>query len=66
MPSFSSQGIFLSYRREDAIAYARLLKVQLEQRFGDAHVFMDLDSIKPGVDFTEEIRRAVDSCAVLS
>jgi TIR domain len=65
VPSFSSQGIFLSYRREDAIAYARLLKVQLEQRFGDAHVFMDLDSIKPGVDFAEEIRKAVDSCAVL-
>jgi hypothetical protein len=61
----SSQGIFLSYRREDAAPYARLLQFQLRERIPDARVFMDLDSIEPGLDFAEVIREAVDSCTVL-
>jgi chaperonin GroEL len=61
----SSQGIFLSYRREDAAPYARLLKSELRERIPDAQVFMDLDSIEAGLDFAEVIGAAVDSCAVL-
>jgi TIR domain len=61
----SSRGIFLSYRREDAALYARLLQVQLSERFPDAQVFMDLDSIEAGRPFAEAIRDAVDTCAVL-
>ena len=61
----SSWGVFLSYRREDAAPYARLLQVQLSKLFPDARVFMDLDSIEAGLDFAEVIRKAVDSCAVL-
>jgi hypothetical protein len=60
-----SGGIFLSYRREDAAPYARLLQLQLSERFPDARVFMDLDSIEAGLDFAEVVRDAVDSCAVL-
>ena len=60
-----TQGIFLSYRREDAAPYARLLQRELKERFPDARVFMDLDSIEAGLDFAELIGRAVDSCAVL-
>jgi tetratricopeptide (TPR) repeat protein len=65
VPDSSSRGIFLSYRREDATPYARLLKSELTGRFPDAPVFMDLDSIEPGLDFVEVIERAVGSCAVL-
>ena len=65
MPNLASGGIFLSYRREDTGPYVRLLKGKLRERFPDVRVFMDLDSIEPGVDFTEAIRDAVDSCAVL-
>jgi len=65
MPGSLSQGIFISYRRADATPYARLLKSELAGRFPDARVFMDLDSIEPGLDFGEVIRQAVDSCAVL-
>jgi WD40 repeat protein len=61
----SSGGIFLSYRREDAAPYARLLQYQLSERFPDARVFMDLDSIEAGLDFAEVIRDAVNSSAVL-
>ena len=63
--SVSSWGIFLSYRREDAAPYARLLQVELRERIPGARVFMDLDSIEPGVDFAEVIRAAIGSCAVL-
>jgi TIR domain len=65
MPGPSVRGVFLSYRREDAAPYARLLQHELRERFPDAQVFMDLDSIEPGQDFSEVIRQAVDSCAVL-
>ena len=61
----SSEGIFLSYRREDAAPYARLLQFQLRERFPNTRVFMDLDSIEAGLDFTEVIEQAVGSCAVL-
>jgi TIR domain len=61
----SSRAIFLSYRREDAAPYARLLQFQLRERIPDARVFMDLDSIEAGLDFAEVIREAVDSCTVL-
>jgi TIR domain len=61
----SAPGIFLSYRRDDAPAYVRLLQGQLRERFPYASIFMDLDSIEPGLDFDKVIRAAVDSCAVL-
>jgi TIR domain len=58
-------GVFISYRREDAAPYARLLQFQLRGRFPHAQVFIDVDSIEPGLDFAEVIRDAVGSCAVL-
>jgi hypothetical protein len=63
VPDSSSRGIFLSYRREDAGPYARLLQRELSERFPDAQVFMDLDSIEAGLPFAEVIRDAVDSLA---
>jgi hypothetical protein len=65
MPDVTGQGVFLSYRREDAGPYARSLQRDLSQRFPDATIFMDLDSIEAGLDFTEVIEGAVNSSAVL-
>lgn len=65
MSEASLAGIFLSYRREDAAPYARSLEVELRHRFPGAQVFMDVDSIEPGVDFAEVIEHAVGSCAAL-
>jgi hypothetical protein len=65
VPGFSSRGVFLSYRREDGGPYARSLQLQLSQRVPGAPIFMDLDSIEPGLDFAEVIEDAVNSCAVL-
>ena len=58
-------GIFISYRREDTIAYAGRLYDRLVARFGAERVFMDIDTLGLGVDFVEELRRTVASCDVL-
>jgi hypothetical protein len=60
----SRPGVFVSYRREDAGAYARLLESQLKDRFSDARIFMDLDSIEAGLDFADVIQEAVNTCTV--
>ena len=65
MPGFSSWGVFLSYRRDDATAHALLLRTTLHEHLPGVHVFMDLDSIEGGQDFAEIIGEALDSCAVL-
>jgi TIR domain-containing protein len=65
MRGSSLPGVFLSYRREDAGPYARSLQLQLSQRLPDTPIFMDLDSIEPGLDFAEVIEDAVNSCALL-
>jgi hypothetical protein len=57
--------LFISYRREDAPMAAGRLSDELARRFGDEHVFMDVDRIEPGVDFTQAINTAVGSCDVL-
>jgi TIR domain len=63
--AFPQRGIFISYRRADAMPYARLLQAELSGRFPDVRVFMDLDSIEAGLDFAEVIRGAVSSCLVM-
>lgn len=57
--------IFLSYRREDSGGWAGRLYDRLSQHFGGEHVFMDIDTIAPGLDFVEVIQHAVQSCDVL-
>jgi hypothetical protein len=57
-------GIFLSYRRDDAAGYAGRVADDLKERFGD-RLFMDIDTVEPGLDFVEEIERAVQSCVAL-
>ena len=41
------------------------LQAQLERRLGPGKLFIDVDSIKPGQDFVEEIEKALDSSSVL-
>ena len=58
-------GIFVSYRRQDTGHLAGRLYDRLADSFGRGQVFMDVDTIEPGVDFSEEITRAVATCKVL-
>ena len=58
-------GIFVSYRRQESAHLAGRLYDRLASRFGEGQVFIDVDTIEPGVDFAEEIFRAVAACTVL-
>ena len=63
--SGSSLRIFLSYRRDDSAGHAGRLYDALTARFGEANVFMDIDTIEPGVDFVRTVEEAVSSCDAL-
>ncbi|HZR03697.1 MAG TPA: toll/interleukin-1 receptor domain-containing protein [Burkholderiales bacterium] len=58
-------GIFISYRRSDGAGQAGRLYEQLIETFHDGAVFMDVETIEPGLDFVEAIQRTVASCNVL-
>ncbi len=58
-------GIFISYRREDSAPYAGRLCDRLAARFGAEQVFMDVDDIPPGADFSAHIGATVGSCDAL-
>jgi TIR domain len=59
------QGIFISYRREQTAAHAGRLYDRLSEAFGEDVVFMDVDSIGVGLDFTRVLDEAVSSCNVM-
>ncbi|MFL6283537.1 MAG: toll/interleukin-1 receptor domain-containing protein [Pyrinomonadaceae bacterium] len=58
-------GVFISYRRNEAAAYARGLYDRLAKHFGREKVFLDLENVGWGEDFVEAITSAAESCAVL-
>jgi hypothetical protein len=53
------------YRRLESSGVAGRLYDRLIARLGDDQVFMDVDKIRLGVDFTQVIAQAVSECAVL-
>jgi hypothetical protein len=57
--------VFISYRRGDTSGHAGRLYDALTAEFGEQHVFLDVDKIEPGLDFVEEVKRAVGGCDVL-
>src|SRR6266498_3676899 len=65
MPEAEGGGILVSYRRHESSHLAGRLYDRLADRFGEGQVFIDVDTIEPGVDFAEEISRAVATCKVL-
>jgi hypothetical protein len=54
--------VFISYRRSDTQHVAGRLGDRIGTRFT---LFMDIDDIPPGVDFTTVVRRAIDESDVL-
>jgi hypothetical protein len=55
-------AIFISYRREDSAGYAGRLHEELAERFGPGQVFRDVDTLRPGQDFEDAIRRRLEQC----
>ena len=60
----SGPKIFVSYRRGDCAGHAGRLYDQLCERFGERQVFIDIDAIRPGEDFTKALTQAVNSSNV--
>lgn len=52
--------IFVNYRRSDTLATAGRLYDRLAQTFGRRSVFMDVDKIPAGVDFTDHLKAQVE------
>src|SRR5215813_10475808 len=57
--------VFISYRREDSAGHAGRLYDRLSAYFGAESVFMDIDTIDPGLDFIEVIEEAISQCDIL-
>lgn len=59
----SAPTVFISYRRgPDENAAGRLYEA-LDDKLGPDRVFMDVDGIRPGIDFVDDLDQKLDSCA---
>src|SRR5512147_473445 len=58
-------GIFISYRRDDSAPSAGRLCDRLGTEFGAEQVFMDVDDIPPGADFSAHISAKIGGCDAL-
>ena len=63
-PRNRAANIFINYRREDSAGHAGRLFDGLSRHF-TGRLFMDVDTLEPGVDFVDAINKAVGSCEVL-
>ncbi len=57
--------IFISYRRDDERQTAARLRDKLAAAFGEAHVFMDVDNLRPGQRFDAVLASALEQTDVL-
>ena len=58
-------GIFISYRRQEALAEARGIYERLRAEFGSNSVFIDLEGLDYGEDFVESLDKQLQHCQVL-
>ncbi len=60
-------GIFINYRRDDAPGVAGRLYDHLARSFARGEIFIDVDAMKPGLDFVKQLDTQVSQCdAVLA
>ncbi len=60
-----SENIFISYRREDSQGFARAIYTSISNKIDRRNIFMDVDTIEPGLDFVDAIEKAIGQCSVL-
>jgi YVTN family beta-propeller protein len=60
-----SSDVFVSYRRLDTAHLAGRIFDRLTSTFGPDRIFMDVDTLAPGIDFAEAIEREIASAAVV-
>src|ERR1700679_3009444 len=61
----SMAGIFINYRRDDAPGVAGRLGDRLAKNFSRSAIFMDVDAMRPGLDFVKQLEEQVSKCDVL-
>jgi hypothetical protein len=59
-----SGKIFINYRRGDDPGFTQALFGRLETAFASDQLFMDIDSIEPGLDFVRVLEDQVDQCDI--
>ena len=52
------KSVFISYRRDDSAGHTRALATQLKETFGADRIFLDVDDIRGGDNFIEQIEHA--------
>src|SRR5260221_8150972 len=57
--------VFISYRRDDSAGYAGRVRDRLERELGRDLLFMDVDAIPLGTNFSKVLREEVAKCGVL-
>lgn len=57
-------GIFISYRRSGASVMAYRIADELKRNFGSDSLFLDVESIDPGVPFAQAIQNSLNRCSV--
>ncbi|MDQ6764279.1 MAG: toll/interleukin-1 receptor domain-containing protein [Bacteroidota bacterium] len=72
IPGFSKEvkqnrkkNIFINYRVHDTAGETGRLVDRLKQHFSDDQIFMDIDKIEPGLDFTKAISKSLESCDIM-
>jgi hypothetical protein len=60
-----SGQIFISHRREDSRWLVEACMTVWPPIFDRKQIFMDVDTLKPGVDFVDAIEKSVGSCDLL-
>jgi len=55
-------SIFISYRHEDSAGWAGWLRERLLQKLAPHQVFIDIQNIEPGLDFTEVLDKYLQDC----
>ena len=56
------QKIFISYRRDDNRDFVEMIWSYFARKYGRKNVFLDVDTIPPGVNFADYIRKEVEQC----
>ena len=60
-----NESVFLSYRRSDSSGYTLAVYQKLKEVLGDDKVFMDMNDIPHGVDFSEHLDKVLGSASTV-
>jgi hypothetical protein len=60
-----NETVFISYRRSDSSGYTLAIYQKLKDALGDDKVFMDLDDIPHGVDFSEHLDKVLGNATTV-